>query len=229
MAWHASRDRIARLGSELALVAGAMAQIGRNISLLMQPEVGEVAEPSGDGRGGSSAMPHKRNPVSSMLALQAGLRAPGLVATLLGQQMGEHERGLGSWQADWWTLGELFDCAGSATDAIGECLEGLVVNVAAMHENLERTRGFVHAEAITIALGRTMGKAAAQQVMERICTEAIDHGQTLRDALTAARMADPALAHALPEGRLSDLFDPATQRGDAQHMIERVVRQWRDC
>lgn len=229
MAWHASRDRIARLGSELALVAGAMARIGRDISLLMQPEVGEVTEPSGEGRGGSSAMPHKRNPVSSMLALQAGLRAPGLVATLLGQQMGEHERGLGSWQADWWTLGELFDCAGSATDAIGECLEGLVVNGAAMHENLERTRGFVHAEAITIALGRTMGKSAAQALMEKVCTQAIDHGQTLRDALTAARMVDPALASALPETRLTDLFDPATQRGDAQHMIERVVRQWRDC
>lgn len=229
MAWHSSRDRIARLGSELALVAGAMAHIGRDISLLMQPEVGEVAEPSGDGRGGSSAMPHKRNPVSSMLALQAGLRAPGLVATLLGQQMGEHERGLGSWQADWWTLGELFDCAGSATEAIGECLEGLAVNVSAMHENLDRTRGFVYAEAVTIALGRSLGKAGAQQLMERICAEAINHGQTLRDALTAARLADPALASALPETRLTDLFDPDTQRGDAQRMIERVVHQWRDC
>jgi 3-carboxy-cis,cis-muconate cycloisomerase len=229
MAWHADRDRIARLGCELALVAGAMAGIGRDISLLMQPEVAEVAEPSGSDRGGSSAMPHKRNPVSSMLALQAGLRAPGLSAVLLGQQMGEHERGLGSWQGDWWTLGELFECAGSATEAMGECLEGLQVNAAAMHENLERTRGFVHAEAVTLALGRTLGKSAAQALMERICEQAYARGQSLRDALGEACSADEALARALPEHRLSALFDPSTQHGDAQAMIERTVAQWRDA
>lgn len=229
MAWHASRDRMARLGCELALVTGAMAHIGRDISLLMQPEVGEVVEPSGAGRGGSSAMPHKRNPVGSMLALQAGLRAPGLVATLLGQQMGEHERGLGSWQGDWWTIGGLFECAGSATEAIGECIEGLQVDVAAMHENLERTRGFVHAEAVTIALGKTLGKSAAHALMEQVCQQALERGQNLRDALCAARLADPALAAALPESHLAELFDPAAHRGDAQRMIERVVRQWREC
>ncbi|MFZ9406384.1 MAG: 3-carboxy-cis,cis-muconate cycloisomerase [Burkholderiaceae bacterium] len=229
MAWHASRDRIARLGCELAMVAGAMAHVGRDISLLMQPEVGEVSEPSGEGRGGSSAMPHKRNPVGSMLALQAGLRAPGLAATLLGQQMGEHERGLGSWQGDWWTLGELFECAGSATEAIGECIEGLQVDVAAMHDNLDRTRGFVHAEAVTIALGKTLGKPAAHALMEQVCGQAMAHGQSLRDALSAARGSDPVLASALSESRLIELFDPAPQRGDAQSMIERVVRHWRDC
>jgi 3-carboxy-cis,cis-muconate cycloisomerase len=228
MAWHATRDRVARLGCELALVAGAMAGIGRDISLLMQPEVGEVSEPAGEGRGGSSAMPHKRNPVGSMLAMQAGLRAPGLTAVLLGQQMGEHERGLGSWQGDWWTLGELFECAGSATEAIGECLEGLQVNVAAMHDNLDRTRGFVHAEAVTIALGKSLGKPSAQALMERICEQAYARGQSLRDALAAARASDADLAQALPESRLSDLFDPATQRGDAQRMIERVVHEWRE-
>lgn len=229
MAWHAQRDRVARLGCELALVAGAMASIGRDISLLMQPEVGEVFEPSGAGRGGSSAMPHKRNPVGSMLALQAGLRAPGLSATLLGQQMGEHERGLGSWQGDWWTLGELFECAGSAAEAIGECLEGLQVNVAAMQINLERTRGFVHAEAVTLALGRTLGKSTAQALMERICEQAHERGQSLQEALSAACAADEALGLALAEPRLSALFDPTTQRGDAQDMIERTVAQWRDA
>lgn len=174
-------------------------------------------------------MPHKRNPVGSMLALQAGLRAPGLSAILLGQQMGEHERGLGSWQGDWWTLGELFECAGSATEAIGECLEGLEVNVAAMQANLERTRGFVHAEAVTLALGRTLGKSTAQALMERICEQAHARGQSLQEALSAARAADEALGRALAEPRLSALFDPTTQRGDAQDMIERTVAQWRDA
>jgi 3-carboxy-cis,cis-muconate cycloisomerase len=95
-----------------------MARIGRDLALLMQPEVAEAFEPAGEGRGGSSAMPHKRNPVSAMLAVQAGLRAPGLAATLLASQAGEHERGLGNWQSDWWTLGALFECAGSATEAM---------------------------------------------------------------------------------------------------------------
>jgi 3-carboxy-cis,cis-muconate cycloisomerase len=229
MAWHASRDRVARLGCELALVAGAMAGIGRDISLLMQPEVGEVSEPTGEGRGGSSAMPHKRNPVGSMLALQAGLRAPGLSAILLGQQMGEHERGLGSWQGDWWTLGELFECAGSATEAIGECLEGLQVHPGAMRENLDRTRGFVHAEAVTIALGRQLGKSTAQALMERVCEQAYTRGQSLQEALATARATDATLARALPEPHLSRLFDPAAPRGDAQRMIERVVAQWREA
>jgi 3-carboxy-cis,cis-muconate cycloisomerase len=227
IAWHGSRDRFARLGAELALVAGAMARIGRDLSLLMQAEVGEAFEPSGEGRGGSSAMPHKRNPVAAMLALQAGLRAPGLAGTLLAQQAGEHERGLGTWQADWWTVGALFECAGSSTDAIGEALDGLRVDADAMRANLARTRGFVFAEAVTIALADALGKPLAHATMERICRDAIDRGDTLRDALDRACDADATLAGALPPERLDALFDADAQRGDADAMIDRTIARWR--
>ena len=229
ISWHGSRDRIARLGAELALVAGGMARIGRDLALLMQTEVGEAFEPGGEGRGGSSAMPHKRNPVAAMLALQAGLRAPGLAATLLAAQAGEHERGLGTWQSDWWTLGALFECAGSASEAIAEALQGLRVAPQAMADNLERAGGFVYAETVTIALADTLGRPAAKALMERLCADAIARGCPLPRALEDAVAADPVLAAALPPARRARLFDPATQLGDADAMIDQALNAWRDA
>jgi 3-carboxy-cis,cis-muconate cycloisomerase len=134
--WHSARDRFARLGAELAILAGAAGKIGRDVSLLMQPEVGEAAEGGRAGRGGSSSMPHKRNPALSMLALEAAQRAPGLAATLLAQLTPEHERGLGQWQSQWFTLRELVCAAASGAGAAADVLEGLEVNEAAMRDNL---------------------------------------------------------------------------------------------
>jgi 3-carboxy-cis,cis-muconate cycloisomerase len=172
-------------------------------------------------------MPHKRNPVAAMLALQAGLRAPGLASTLLAQQAGEHERGLGTWQADWWTLGALFECAGSAAGAIGEALGGLRVEPGAMLDNLARTRGFVFAEGVTVALADAIGRPAARAELDAVCADALARGDTLRDALARARAGRPALAHALPEATLEALFDPRAQRGDADAMVDRVIAAWR--
>lgn len=135
--WHSARDRFARLGAELAILAGAAGKIGRDVSLLMQPEVGEAAEGAKAGRGGSSSMPHKRNPALSMLALEAAQRAPGLAATLLSQLTPEHERGLGQWQSQWFTLRELACATASGTAAMGDALEGLEVNAPTMLANLE--------------------------------------------------------------------------------------------
>jgi len=134
--WHSARDRFARLGAELAILAGAAGKIGRDVSLLMQQEVGEAAEAAKAGRGGSSSMPHKRNPALSMLALEAAQRAPGLAATLLAQLTPEHERGLGQWQSQWFTLRELVCAAASGTAAMAEALAGLEVDEPAMQANL---------------------------------------------------------------------------------------------
>jgi len=134
--WHSARDRFARLGAELAILAGVAGKIGRDVSLLMQPEVGEAAEAAKAGRGGSSSMPHKRNPALSMLALEASQRAPALAATLLAQLTPEHERGLGQWQSQWFTLRELVCATASGTSAMADALEGLEVNVKAMRANL---------------------------------------------------------------------------------------------
>ena len=134
--WHSARDRFARLGSELAILAGVAGKIGRDVSLLMQLEVGEAAEPAKAGRGGSSSMAHKRNPVLSMLALEAAQRAPGLAATLLAQMTPEHERGLGQWQSQWFTLRELVCASASGVGAMGDALEGLEVDEQAMQGNV---------------------------------------------------------------------------------------------
>jgi 3-carboxy-cis,cis-muconate cycloisomerase len=139
--WHSARDRFARLAAELAILAGTAGKIGRDVSLLMQPEVGEAAEGASAGRGGSSSMPHKRNPALSMLALEAAQRAPGLAATLLAQLAPEHERGLGQWQSQWFTLRELVCASASGAAAMADALEGLEVNAQAMRANLERLPG----------------------------------------------------------------------------------------
>jgi 3-carboxy-cis,cis-muconate cycloisomerase len=135
--WHSARDRFARLGSELAILAGGAGKIGRDVSLLMQQEVGEAAEAAAPGRGGSSSMPHKRNPALSMLALEAAQRAPGLAATLLVQLTPEHERGLGQWQSQWFTVRELACATASGVSAMVEALSDLEVDEAAMRENLQ--------------------------------------------------------------------------------------------
>ena len=135
--WHSARDGFARLGAELAILAGAAGKIGRDVALLMQPEVGEAAEAAKPGRGGSSSMAHKRNPALSMLALEAAQRAPGLAATLLAQLTPEHERGLGQWQSQWFTLRALACAAASATGAMAEVVETLEVNAKAMRQNLK--------------------------------------------------------------------------------------------
>lgn len=135
--WHSARDRFARLGAELAILAGAAGKIGRDVSLLMQAEVGEAAEGVKPGRGGSSSMPHKRNPALSMLALEAAQRAPALAATLLAQLTPEHERGLGQWQSQWFTLRELVCATASGTAAMADAVGSLEVNEKAMRANLE--------------------------------------------------------------------------------------------
>ncbi len=220
--WQSARDAFARLGAEIAIVAGTAGKIGRDVSLMMQPEVGEAAEPAGAGRGGSSSLPHKRNPAGSLLALEAALRAPGLAATLLAQLAPEHERGLGQWQSQWFTLRELLCAAASGAAAMAEVLEGLEVDAAAMRRNLERTRGLVFSEAVAVRLAQTLGKAAAHQLTERLCAQVQREGITLLEALRA----DPEAARAIPQQELAGLFDAENTFGSAGAMIARALAEW---
>jgi len=155
--WHSARDGIARLGAEAAILAGSAGKIARDVALLMQPEIGEASEAE---PGGSSSMAHKRNPSQSLLALEAALRAPGMVATLMAQLTPEHERGLGQWQSQWFTLRQLLCAAGSALAAMSEVLETLQVDTEAMRANIERS-------AIPPA-ERSRGFGAAQAMIERV-------------------------------------------------------------
>jgi 3-carboxy-cis,cis-muconate cycloisomerase len=131
-AWHSRRDAIAGLGAAVAIAIGCAGKLARDVSLLMQPELGELAEPAVAGRGGSSAMPHKRNPTGCQVALSAAIRAPGLAATLIAALPQELERGLGGWQAEAPVLAELFELAHGALSAMRAVAEGLEVHIAAI-------------------------------------------------------------------------------------------------
>jgi 3-carboxy-cis,cis-muconate cycloisomerase len=218
--WHSARDRFARLGCEAAMLSGVAAKIARDVSLLVQPEVAEVSEP---GPGGSSSMPHKRNPALSVAALAAAQRAPGLAAVLLGQLAPEHERGLGHWQSQWQTLRELLAGCGGALAAMAEALEGLQVNAASMQANLMRDGGLVFSERLSVRLASALGKAAADRLTQQLCQAAAREGKTLAQALAD----DAEASRVIPEGERGALFDPNASFGSARAMIERALADWR--
>ncbi|MBV8408624.1 MAG: 3-carboxy-cis,cis-muconate cycloisomerase [Alphaproteobacteria bacterium] len=165
--WFTQRVRVAALAQDAALVVGALAKAARDIALMMQFEVGEASEPAGPERGGSSTMPHKRNPVGAALVLAAAARAPMLAATIVAALPQEHERALGGWQAEWPTLAALIETLGSAVEAMAEVAPGLAVDAEAMLANMEATHGAILAERATFLLAETMGKQQAAKLVEQ--------------------------------------------------------------
>ncbi|HUQ76539.1 MAG TPA: lyase family protein [Burkholderiales bacterium] len=212
--WHSARDAFARLGSESAILAGIAAKIARDVALAMQPEVGELAEPTTPGRGGSSAMPHKRNPAACMLALEAARRVPGLAATLLNQLESEHERGVGQWQSQFITMRELVCATASALAAMAEVLQGLQVNDRAMLDNLEHSKGLVFSEAVSLRLSRAM----ADRLVERAVRE--------KKHLAEVMLADAEASRALSREEMAALFNAEKSYGAAAEMTERVLADW---
>jgi 3-carboxy-cis,cis-muconate cycloisomerase len=182
--WHAHRGRIVNVGASLGSLIGTLGKIARDISLLMQSEIAEVAEPAAPGRGTSSSMPQKQNPVACAVALAAATRAPGLVSTLFAAMPQEHQRGLGGWQAEWDTLPELFLLAGDALGHIAGAAEGLVVNAARMRQNIEATNGVAMAESVAMALTPAVGRERANGLVEAASRRALDQHMHLRAALT---------------------------------------------
>jgi 3-carboxy-cis,cis-muconate cycloisomerase len=190
--WHDHRDDLLRLMAELAVVTAAVGKIARDVALLSQAEVGEMLESApAKGVGGSSAMPHKRNPVACLQALAAAERAPGLMATLLSGAVGEHERPLGGWQAELMTIPELVDAAGSALDALERIAPGLLVNAERMTANLQSLQGLVFSERLGRVIARDTERASALALVEDWSAVAVKEHRHLRDVAVAAR---PSLA-----------------------------------
>src|SRR6266704_2712243 len=183
--WHTHRDRIAEAASVFAILAGTCGKIARDIQLMMQTDVAEAFEPAGEGRGGSSTMPHKRNPVAAATALAAATMAPNLAATMLAAQVGDHERSAGPWHAEWPTLPTLLLVTSGALAAIVDIAEGLEVDVARMRANLDATGGLIMAEAVTMALAEKIGKSEAHHLIEAASKKAVTERKHLRDVLTA--------------------------------------------
>jgi 3-carboxy-cis,cis-muconate cycloisomerase len=194
-----------------------------DLALMAQTEVGEFSEPSGDGRGGSSTLPHKANPVACARIIAAAKRAPGLAATLLGAMDHEHERGLGAWHAEWETLPELFRLTSAALEAAALIAEHGQFHDQRMRANLDLTAGLVFAEAASIALGRKIGKSAAHKLIERAARKAVAERRPLRDCIEA----DEEIAPYFDKPALDTLFTPENQLGSAPELTRRAVAAWR--
>jgi 3-carboxy-cis,cis-muconate cycloisomerase len=216
MPWHAYRDRLVYFACALGVTCGTLGKIGRDVSLLAQTEVGEAAE----GRsGGSSAMPHKQNPVGASVAVAAAVRAPGLVATMLAAMPQEHERGLGGWQAEWVTLPELVLLTAGAVRAIATLMEGLEIDETRMRTNLESTDGLIVSEAVAMALAAYVGRSEAHGIVELAARRARDGGCPLIDALAA----DPSVTRYLTREDLERHLSPEPYIAAARALVERII------
>jgi len=217
--WHTQRDRVAEAATTLGLCAGTLGKIARDISLHAQTEIAEVFEPAGQGRGGSSTMPHKRNPITAAVVLAAAARVPGLVSTMLSAMAHEDERGLGNWHAEWETLPEIFRLTGGALHQMAMIAPHLEVDAARMRRNLEATHGLILAEAVTIALARHMGKSSARKLLDASIQTARGSGKHLREVLAQ----DRAVTEVLSPAELDRLFEPKNYLGVAEKFVDRVI------
>ena len=217
--WHTHRDRFAEAASVLAILTGSCGKIARDVSLMMQTDVAEAFEPSGEGRGGSSTMPHKRNPVAAPIALAAATMAPNLAATIFAAQVQDHERSAGPWHAEWPTLPTLLLVTSGALAAIVDIAEGLEVDVARMRSNLDATHGLIMAEAVTMALAVRVGKSDAHHLVEAASKKALAENKHLRDVLTK----DPKITAELAADQIAKLFEPMAYQGASQALIDRLL------
>jgi 3-carboxy-cis,cis-muconate cycloisomerase len=216
--WHTLRTPILDVGNALQVVAGAVGKIGLDVQVLSRTEIGEVAEPAADGRGGSSAMPQKRNPVLATLLVTAARQVPAQVGVLAAGMLAEDERPGGAWQAEWPTLRESLRLVGGAAFTAAELVEGLEVFPARMAVNLARSDGGIVSERLTVALTPVLGKAVAKKLLATASKEAAATGRSLREAL--AGMIEVELP-------LDDLLDPARYIGEAPTLVDRVLARYR--
>jgi 3-carboxy-cis,cis-muconate cycloisomerase len=217
--WHAHRDRVAEAASVLAILAGSCGKIARDVQLMMQTDVAEAFEPSGEGRGGSSTMPHKRNPVAAATALAAATLAPNLAATILAAQVGDHERSAGPWHAEWPTMPSLLLVSSGALAAIVDIAEGLEVDASRMRANLDATGGLIMAEAVTFALAQKIGKSEAHHLVAAASKQAVAGKRGLREVLTE----DSKVTAHLAADEVTKLFEPMAYQGASQALIDRLL------
>lgn len=219
--WHAERDRVAEVATTLGLLTGTLGKMARDTSLLAQTEVGEAFEPDEPGKGRSSTLPQKRNPVGASVALAAATRVPGLVATMLAAMPQEHERGLGGWQAEWETLPEVACLTAGALAQMTQVVESMELDSDRMRANLDLTHGVICAEAVALALALSVGKSEAHRLVREASHRALTQQTPLREALAAM----PEVTARLSGDDLDRLCDPASVTGPAERLIQRVLAQ----
>ncbi len=229
--WHTDRQRLLDIAFACAGASGALSKIARDVTLLAQSEVGEVREGGAGGapaggvrRGGSSAMPHKQNPVAAIAILGCTRRVPGLVATLAAAAEQELQRAAGAWHAEWEPFADLLRLTGSAVSWAAELVRGLAVDPGRMRANLDATGGLPLAEHVAGLLAPALGRVAAHDLVAQASAHAVDTGVSLREAL----LGQPELRQQLDEaglgpGQIDSALDPAGYLGAAGQFTEAAL------
>jgi 3-carboxy-cis,cis-muconate cycloisomerase len=220
--WHAERDRVAEAAAALGVVAGAMAKIAADVVLLAQTEVGELAEGGDSGKGRSSALPQKRNPVDAVMALASSRLAVGQVPVILGAMLQEHERAAGGWQAEWEALPALFGFTMEAVDRVRSSLSGLRVEPERMRANLDLSGGLLMAESLAMALAPSLGRRQALLLARDVAARAREQGLDLR----AAALAEERIRSVLSAADVDAALDPAGYLGSTDIYIDRALAEF---
>jgi 3-carboxy-cis,cis-muconate cycloisomerase len=219
IAWHTVRDRIGEVGCFLGLVTGTLGKISMDVKLLMQTEVAEVYEPFHEGRGSSSTMPQKRNPVSSLYIHSTVALVRQHVAALLEAAVADHERSTGPWEIEWISLPEIFLLSSGALKQTKLLVQGLEVDAERMRANLDMTKGMIVSEAVMMGLGPHLGRQRAHDLVYDICRKVTATGEPLADLLAK----DADISKHLTRAEIDKMCDPAGYLGQAGEMVDRVL------
>jgi 3-carboxy-cis,cis-muconate cycloisomerase len=217
--WHTERDRIGEIATSVAVVAGAMAKIANDVVLLSQSEVGEVVEGEAEGKGGSSAMPQKRNPVDTTRAIASARLAVGAVPVLLSGMVQEHERDVGGWQAEWTAIPELFCFAAGAVEGVRAAVVDLEIDPARMRANLDLTKGLIMAESLTLTLAEKLGRSEAYRLVQEVCQQVVTSGKTLRQVVQD----ESRIQEHLSVEEIDLALDPENYSGSTGTLIDRAL------
>jgi 3-carboxy-cis,cis-muconate cycloisomerase len=219
IAWHTIRDNIAEVGAVLGLIGGTLGKLAMDVKLMMQTEVGEVFEPFAHGRGSSSTMPQKRNPISSCYIHAAISVVRQHAAALMDAMVADHERSTGPWEIEWIVLPEAFCLMAGALKQSLAVLEGLEVDAQAMRRNIDLTHGLVMSEAVMMGLGPHIGRETAHDLVYDLCRAAVQQQRPLLELLAE----HPLVSAHLDRAALARLCDPANYLGQSGAMVDRVL------
>lgn len=217
--WHTERDRVAEIAASLGIVAGAMANIASDIALLAQTEVGELSEGLAPGKGGSSAMPPKHNPVDATSALASARLAVALIPVILSAMTQEHERAVGGWQAEWAALPDLFRYTACAVERVRNAQAGLQIDPGRMNANLDLTAGLIMAESLTMTLASHIGRPQAYRIVRGLCSQAGEKEGNLRQIA----LKDVRVAALLSPEEIDRALDPTSYLGSTDTFIKRAL------
>ena len=223
--WHSERDRIAEIAGTLGVIAGAMAKLASDVAHLAQTEIGEAREGAMPGKGGSSAMPQKHNPVDAAFAIASARLAIGEVSVILSAMTQEHERAVGGWQAEWVAIPNLFRYTSGAIEHLLGMISGLKVDPIRMSTNLELTQGLIMAESLTMTLAQHVGRSEAQRMVTTLCERAVRLGVHLREVV----LEEGPVLSILSVEEIDRAFDPGEYLGSTNVFIDNALKSYREA